>query len=32
MKIIIGSDDFGVALKKTFVDYLLGGGVRDCRL
>lgn len=31
MKIIIGSDDFGVALKKTFVDYLLGG-VRDCRL
>lgn len=26
MKIIIGSDDFGVALKKTFVDYLLGGG------
>ncbi len=28
MKIIIGSDDFGVALKKTFVDYLLGGGTR----
>ena len=28
MKFIIGSDDFGVSLKKTFVDYLLGGGTR----
>ena len=26
MKIIIGSDDFVVALKKTFVDNFLGGG------